>query len=82
MTILGHLLRGGGPSSADRILATQLGTASVQLVNEGHFGVMVASLGGVIQPVPLEKVAGLRKLVPENHPWIDCARRVGTSLGD
>ncbi len=82
VTILGHLLRGGGPSSADRILATQLGTAGVQLVNEGHFGVMVAKIGGVIQPVPLEKVAGLRNLVPAEHTWIDCARRVGTSLGD
>jgi ATP-dependent phosphofructokinase / diphosphate-dependent phosphofructokinase len=82
VTILGHLLRGGGPSSTDRILATQLGTASVQMVNEGHFGVMVAQLEGVIQPVPLEKVAGLRKLVPAEHTWIDCARRVGTSLGD
>ncbi len=82
VTILGHLLRGGGPSSADRILATQLGTASVRLVNEGRFGVMVASVGGSIQAVPLEKVAGLSKLVPADHTWIDCARRVGTSLGD
>ncbi len=82
VTILGHLLRGGSPSSADRILATQMGTASVHLVNEGHFGVMVAQVGGVIQPVPLEKVAGLNNLVPAEHTWIDCARRVGTSLGD
>jgi 6-phosphofructokinase 1 len=82
VTILGHLLRGGGPSSADRILATQLGTAAVKMVNEGHFGVMVAQVEGIIQAVPLEKVAGLCKLVPADHTWIDCARRVGTSLGD
>jgi ATP-dependent phosphofructokinase / diphosphate-dependent phosphofructokinase len=36
ITILGHLLRGGAPSSADRVLATNLGTACVNLVNEDN----------------------------------------------
>jgi len=30
----------------------------------------------------LEKVAGNKKLVPLNHPWLESARRVGVSLGD
>jgi hypothetical protein len=32
--------------------------------------------------MPLEEVAGRRKLVPPDHPWVVSARRVGTNLGD
>src|SRR6201998_377307 len=82
VTILGYVQRGGTPSSADRILATRLGSACGDLINEGHFGVMVAARGDGTEPVPLEKVAGKRKAVPVNHPWIETARHVGTCMGD
>ncbi len=82
VTILGYLQRGGTPSAADRLLATRLGTACADYINEGVFGVMVASHGDSQRPVPLEKVVGKRKLVPHNHPWLLSARRVGTCLGD
>jgi 6-phosphofructokinase 1 len=82
VTILGHLQRGGIPSAADRLLATRLGTACVDLIAEGHFGVMVAARGEDALPVPLEEVAGQKKLVPPDHPWVESAKRVGTSFGD
>jgi ATP-dependent phosphofructokinase / diphosphate-dependent phosphofructokinase len=82
VTILGYVQRGGSPSALDRLLATRLGTACVELINEGEFGVMVAARGEGTEPVPLEKVAGKRKTVPLDHPWITSARLVGTSLGD
>jgi ATP-dependent phosphofructokinase / diphosphate-dependent phosphofructokinase len=82
VTILGYVQRGGAPSAVDRLLATRLGTACVELINEGEFGVMVAARGERTEPVPLEKVAGKRKTVPLDHPWIASARLVGTSLGD
>jgi 6-phosphofructokinase 1 len=82
VTILGYLQRGGAPSAADRLLATRLGTACAALVHEGVFGVMVAARGDSSHPVPLEKVVGRRKTVPLDHPWIESARRVGTSMGD
>lgn len=82
ITILGHLLRGGAPSTSDRILATNLGTACVNLIQEGHFGVMVATQNGAIVPVPLDQVTGKHKQVPLDHPWINSARRVDTNLGD
>ncbi len=81
MTILGHLQRGGTPSAYDRLLATQLGTACTDLIQEGNYGMMVAVKGEGVQPVPLEEVAGQKKLVPLDHPWLDSARRVGTCLG-
>jgi 6-phosphofructokinase 1 len=82
ITILGHLLRGGDPTSADRILATTLGTACVSQINQGASGVMMARLNGEITPVPLEQVVGKHKQIPLNHPWIDAAHAVGTSLGN
>jgi 6-phosphofructokinase 1 len=59
-----------------------LGTACADLINDGEFGVMVAARGEGTEPVPLEKVAGKRKIVPLDHPWLASARLVGTSLGD
>jgi len=82
VTILGYVQRGGTPSAADRLLATRLGSACANLINQETYGVMVAARGDMAEPVPLEEVAGKRRLVPLNHPWIEAARHVGTSLGD
>jgi len=82
LTILGHLQRGGTPSAADRLLATRLGTACVQFIDQGNFGIMIAARGDGVEAVPLEQVVGKRRLVPPDHPWIDSARRLGTCLGD
>jgi 6-phosphofructokinase 1 len=81
-TILGHLQRGGTPSAADRLLATRLGTACAELIADRQFGVMVAARGDSALPVALEEVAGNKKLVPPDHPWVESARKVGTCLGD
>lgn len=82
VTSLGHLQRGGSPSPADRLLATRLGTACAEFIQEDRYGVMVASRGDQCVPVPLEDVAGQRKVIPLDHPWIVAARMVETSLGD
>jgi 6-phosphofructokinase 1 len=82
VTILGYVQRGGTPSVKDRLLATRLGTAAVGFINDGVFGVMVASRGGGVKAVPIEKVAGNLKIVPKDHHWLETARRVGTCLGD
>jgi 6-phosphofructokinase 1 len=82
VTILGHLQRGGTPSASDRLLATRLGAACADYIEKGIYGVMVASRGDGTEPVPLEKVVGIRKTVPLNHEWLKCARAVGTCMGD
>ncbi len=81
-TILGYLLRGGAPSSADRILATHMGTYCLSLIEQGQFGVMVAIENGHTTAIKLEEVAGNHHTVPLDHPWIISAREVGTSLGE
>jgi 6-phosphofructokinase 1 len=82
VTTLGHLQRGGVPSPTDRLLATRLGTACVELIKEAKYGVMVAAKGQKCAPVPLKKVAGRLKTVPPDHAWIRSARLVGTCFGD
>jgi 6-phosphofructokinase 1 len=82
VTILGYLQRGGTPSSADRLLATRLGTACADLIHKGRYGVMVAARADDTKPVPLEEVAKKLKFVPPDHPWVAAARRVGTCMGD
>ena len=82
VTILGYVQRGGTPNATDRILATRLGSACADLIAEEHFGVMVAARGDGTEAVPLERVAGKRKIVPPDHSWVQAARHVGTCLGD
>jgi ATP-dependent phosphofructokinase / diphosphate-dependent phosphofructokinase len=82
LSILGYVQRGGTPSSADRLLATKLGSACADLIHQGVFGVMVASRGDGALPVPIREVAGNRKEVPAQHAWVEAARSVGTCLGD
>ena len=60
----------------------RLGTACARLIHSGKYGVMVAARGEGTSPVPLGDVAGKRKTVPLDHPWIVTARQVGTCLGD
>ena len=82
VTSLGHIQRGGIPTPTDRFLCTQLGTTAARLLAEGVYNVMVAVKGDKCVPVPLEKVAGTKKTVPPDHPWIQSARLVGTCFGN
>ncbi len=82
VTILGHVQRGGTPSPTDRILATHLGAAAADAIAQGLGGVMIAMQGGQAVPVALEQVAGQRKMVPLDHPWITAARSLGVCFGD
>ena len=81
VTSLGHVQRGGEPSARDRLLATTLGTKATQLMAAGKFNVMVAARGDDGVAVPLEEIAGVRNIVPLDHPWLRAARMTGTNLG-
>jgi len=82
VTSLGHVQRGGQPTAHDRLLSTRLGTKAGTLLAEGIYDVMVAIQGGEAVPVPLSSVAGIKKLVPRDHTWLETARLVETCLGD
>jgi 6-phosphofructokinase 1 len=80
--VLGHLQRGGAPTSFDRVLATRFGGKAVDLVLACDFGKMVAFHPPDIVPVPLERVVGRTKYVPLDHDLVKTARALGVSLGD
>ncbi len=82
VTSLGHVQRGGPPTAFDRLLCTRLGTKAGELLAQGHYNIMVAVKGTECVPVPLENVAGLKRVVPLDHPWLRTARLVETCLGD
>ena len=82
VTSLGHVQRGGSPTPFDRLLCTRFGTKAGELLAEKRYNIMVGLKGNVCVPVPLKKVAGIKRTVPVNHPWITTARLVDTCLGD
>ena len=82
VTSLGHVQRGGTPTAFDRLLCTRLGTKAGELLAQQKYNVMVAVKGQTCAPVPLEKVAGIKRTVPIDHPWIRTARLVETCMGD
>jgi len=80
--VLGHLQRGGTPSSYDRVLATRLGGAAVDFARRGLFGMMVASNPPDIVPVALQDVVGKSRKVPLDSDTVTTARAIGVSFGD
>ncbi|HKJ54950.1 MAG TPA: ATP-dependent 6-phosphofructokinase [Nitriliruptoraceae bacterium] len=82
VTILGHVQRGGTPSPKDRLLATRLGVEATQAAAEGDTRIMIADRDRTAVRVPLDEVAGNRRVVPLDHPWITTARQLGMGLGD
>jgi 6-phosphofructokinase 1 len=80
--VLGHLQRGGTPTSHDRTLAMRFGGKAVECVVKGEFDVMVASQPPDIVTVPLEMVGGKQKRVPPDFDLIRTARAMGIAFGD
>jgi ATP-dependent phosphofructokinase / diphosphate-dependent phosphofructokinase len=80
--VLGHLLRGGTPTTFDRLLSLRFGAAAVRALSEGCFGVMVALDPPKVRYVPLELATYRMKTVPPDCDTILTAREMGTCFGD
>jgi len=80
--ILGHLQRGGSPTTFDRLLALRFGAAAVRCVAEGKFGVMVAHVPPSTGFVPLREALAEPKRVPLDLDTVLMAREIGVCLGD
>jgi 6-phosphofructokinase 1 len=80
--VLGHLQRGGAPTTFDRVLATQYGAHAVRLVVERRFGEMICFNPPEMASVPiLEAVNQIRRVEPSG-PAVQAARALGISFGD
>src|SRR5256714_2013657 len=80
--VLGHLQRGGPPTTLDRILGTRFGVKAVQLANEGHFGSMVSYQNYQARHVPIADAVNRLRLVPPHGEMVQTARDVDISFGD
>ncbi len=82
VTVLGHVQRGGTPSSRDRIIASAFGVHAVDLVAAGKSGSMVAWQNREVVDVPLKAVVSGPALVDLAGAQLATARGLGISLGD
>jgi len=80
--VLGHLQRGGAPTSFDRVLATRFGGKAVELVRRCEFGTMVAFAPPDIVARRLDEVVGKTKIVPSDHDLLLAAKALGVTFGD
>jgi ATP-dependent phosphofructokinase / diphosphate-dependent phosphofructokinase len=80
--VLGHLQRGGTPTSYDRLIAARFGAAAVRCVANGEFGTMVALCPPDIKAVPIAEAIAQIKTVPLDSDIMITARDLGTSFGD
>ncbi len=80
--VLGHLLRGGTPTTFDRLVSLRFGAAAVRALEQGKSNVMVALDPPTVRYVPLEQVTGRMKAVPLDCDTILSARDLGISFGD
>jgi phosphofructokinase-like protein len=79
--VLGHLQRGGAPTTLDRILGTRFGVGAVKLIQEKKFGHMVSYLNYQIGAVPIIDAVGQLKRVPVGGQTVETAQAIGVSFG-
>jgi 6-phosphofructokinase 1 len=80
--VLGHLQRGGSPTTFDRLLSLRFGAAAVRAIEIGKFDHMVALHSPDIALVPLEEALGIKKRVCVDGDTVLTARDLGINFGD
>lgn len=66
-TVLGHIQRGGVPTAFDRVLATRMGMAAVDMAARDEWGAMVSLRGTDVVAVDFDSALGQLKTVPEQR---------------
>jgi 6-phosphofructokinase 1 len=81
VTVLGHVQRGGSPTSWDRVLGTRLGVGAVLCVERGLSGVMVGLRGDRILETPLEDAIRDPHRVDPEGDEVQAIEATGVSFG-
>jgi 6-phosphofructokinase 1 len=79
---LGHLQRGGAPTSLDRILGVRFGVMAVKLAAEGRFGRMVSYQSYHVDSVPISEAVDQLRLVDPKGEMVQAGRAIGICFGD
>jgi phosphofructokinase-like protein len=80
--VLGHLQRGGSPTTFDRALCSMFGATAVELVAAGEFGKMVAFTGPQVGAIKISDAIGRLKTVRPDGNLVRTARALGICFGD
>ena len=80
--ILGHLQRGGSPTTFDRALCSIFGAEAVELIAAGEFGKMVAFTGPQVGSIKISDAVGKLKTVRPDGNLVRTARALGVCFGD
>ena len=81
VTVLGHLQRGGSPSTFDRCLGSRFGIKALDLIECMDYGKMVSLKGSSIKAVQIESAVRKLKLVDPKGDMVRCAEQLGIKLG-
>ncbi|MBL4888585.1 MAG: 6-phosphofructokinase [Candidatus Lindowbacteria bacterium] len=81
-TVLGHIQRGGKPTSFDRVLASRFGSYAIKMIMNGNFGRMVALQTPDIRSVSLSEAVSHYHTVDPNSGLIRTGRALGLAFGD
>jgi 6-phosphofructokinase 1 len=80
--VLGHLQRGGAPTTFDRLLCTRFGAGAVRLIADEYYGCMVAHRPPDTNAIPIKEAIGHLRTVPPDCDIIITARDLGIGFGD
>ncbi len=80
--VLGHLQRGGSPTTFDRLLATRFGAAAIRFIEQGMLNIMVAHAPPGMAPIPLAEAVRNTKNVPLDCDTVATALDLGICLGN
>lgn len=80
--VLGHLQRGGGPTTFDRVLSSQYGAHAVRLIVEKKFGQMVCYDPPDILDASIEEAVGNLRTVNPDGSAVNTAKAMGICFGD
>jgi 6-phosphofructokinase 1 len=80
--VLGHLQRGGSPTTFDRALCSIFGATAVELIAAGEFGKMVAFTGPQVGSIKISDAIGKLKTVHPEGSLLRTARALGICFGD
>jgi len=79
--VLGHLQRGGSPSTFDRCLGSRFGVAAIDLIEQEQYGRMVCLRGRDIKSVSIERAVRKLKLVNPGGQMVTAAEELGIVVG-
>ncbi|MGE5212956.1 MAG: 6-phosphofructokinase [Nitrospirota bacterium] len=80
--VLGHLQRGGSPTTFDRALCSIFGATAVELIAAGEFGKMVAFNGPQVGSIKISDAVAKVKTVRPDGNFVRTARALGICFGD